>query len=87
MIYTCVILLGVVYAAFFLPECKGLFIEEVHEKFQKHWFWRRWPPAPRSGLDLNTAGLGDKAVESETKPPSGTSSPHSSEADYGSAKR
>ena len=27
--------------AFFLPETKGLLIEDVHEVFASHWFWKR----------------------------------------------
>lgn len=29
------------FVAFFLPETKGLLIEDVHEVFAAHWFWKR----------------------------------------------
>jgi sugar porter (SP) family MFS transporter len=29
------------FTAFFIPETKGLLIEDVHEVFASHWFWRR----------------------------------------------
>lgn len=29
------------FVAFFLPETKGLLIEDVHEVFASHWFWKR----------------------------------------------
>lgn len=29
------------FTAFFIPETKGLLIEDVHEVFAAHWFWKR----------------------------------------------
>ena len=29
------------FTYFFIPETKGLLIEDVHEVFAAHWFWKR----------------------------------------------
>ena len=42
--------LGTLFIYFMLPECKGLHVEEVHEVFHRHWFWKRYPPPPRTEL-------------------------------------
>lgn len=42
--------LGTIFIAALLPECKGLHVEEVHEVFQRHWFWKRYPGPPRKQL-------------------------------------
>ena len=43
-------IVGVVFIAALLPECKGLHVEEVHEAFTNHWFWKRYPAPPRPEL-------------------------------------
>lgn len=42
--------IGTAFVYWFLPECKGLHVEEVHEVFRRHWFWKRYPAPPRSEI-------------------------------------
>ena len=44
----CIVMTAFIY--FFLPECKGLHVEEVYEQFTTHWFWKRYPAPPRPEL-------------------------------------
>lgn len=37
LFFAACVIIGTLFIYFFLPECKGLHVEEVHEVFQKHW--------------------------------------------------
>lgn len=54
--------LGTLFIYLFLPECKGLHVEEVYEVFNKHWFWSRYPAPPRKGEVLPTVTANDVAT-------------------------
>jgi hypothetical protein len=43
------------FVAFFLPETKGLLIEDVHEVFASHWFWKRTGVVTHSKVTRSTA--------------------------------
>ena len=59
----CVI--AAVWAMFFMPETKGVPIDEVHLLFRKHWFWGRVTgtseaPLPKydaNGVEINRASV------------------------------
>lgn len=59
----CVI--AAVWAMFFMPETKGIPIDEVHLIFRKHWFWGRvtgtadaaLPQYDASGVEINRASV------------------------------
>lgn len=58
--------IGTLFIYFLLPECKGLHVEEVHEVFQKHWYWKRYPAPPRAELptiDNVDPKSGEKALQ------------------------
>lgn len=50
LFYGLIVTFGVLYTIFFLPETKSMYIEEVYESFQRHWFWKRFPAPPRPSL-------------------------------------
>ena len=54
-----VLMFGIAFVIMFLPECKGVHIEHVHEVFSAHWFWSRFPPPPR-GFALPEVALADR---------------------------
>jgi len=63
------VVVATIFTYFFIPETKGLLIEDVHEVFAAHWFWKRMGvvahtkdiegrPSLVGGVDILRASMG-----------------------------
>lgn len=51
--FACFVVIMSFFIFFFLPETKGIHIEDMGIVWREHWFWRRFFDPPRGEIEMN----------------------------------